>query len=284
MLRQCRCGLGWLLLLFWLAPCALAGKSPARFELAITPILPVRTMIENYQPLRAYLELRLQEPVTLVTAPDYKTYNQHLRRHAYPFVIAVANSAYLACADYGYVPMLRPAIDTHPVLVVAKRSKLTSIKELRGATLTMGDPLAIISMQGVQMLRAAGLDPRRDVIIKHLPNHGAAVNYVISGEAAAAIVSDRALLQMPQAARDAVRVMQVWEQGAAPGVVYLASPSVPRARVEKLSRAILEFVRDTADGRDLMRRLGYGTLLPATVADLKPLAPYGALLKTAIAP
>ena len=283
MLHQCRRGLG-LLLLFWLAPCAFADKLPARFELAITPILPVRTMIENYQPLRAYLELRLQEPVTLVTAPDYKTYNQHLQRHAYPFVIAVANSAYLACADYGYVPMLRPAIDTRPVLVVAKRSKLTSIKELHGATLTMGDPLAIISMQGMQMLREAGLDPQRDVTIKHLPNHSAAVNFVISGEATAAIVSDRALLQMPQATRDAVRVVQTWEHGAAPGVVYLASPSVPRARVEKLSRAILEFVRDTADGRDLMQRLGYGTLLPATVADLKPLAPYGALLKTAIAP
>ena len=239
---------------------------------------------KNYQPLRAYLELRLQEPVTLVTAPDYKTYNQRLQRHAYPFVIAVANSAYLACADYGYVPMLRPAIDTRPVLVVAKRSKLTSIKELRGATLTMADPLAIISMQGLQMLREAGLDPQRDVTIKHLPNHGAAVNFVISGEAAAAIVSDRALLQMPQATRDAVRVVQTWERGAAPGVIYLASPSMPRARVARMSQAILEFVRDTADGRDLMQRLGYGTLLPATVADLKPLAPYGALLKTAIAP
>ncbi len=284
MWRQCRRGLGWLLLLFWLAPCAFAGKSPTRFELAITPILPVRTMIENYQPLRAYLELRLQEPVTFVTAPDYKTYNQRLQRHAYPFMIAVANSAYLACTDYGYVPMLRPAINTRPALVVAKRSRVTNIKELRGATLTMADPLAIISMQGLQMLREAGLDPQRDVIIKYLPNHGAAVNFVISGEAAAAIVSDRALLQMPQATQDAVRVVQTWERGAAPGVVYLASPSVPRERVARMSQAILEFVRNTEDGRDLMKHMGYGTLIPVTAQDLKPLAPYGALLKTAIAP
>lgn len=267
-------------LLLLLAPHVQAG--PAPFELAFTPFLPVRTMMLNYQPMRAYLESRLQEPVTLVTAPDYKIYNERMRLHAYPFLITVANSAYLAHVDHGYVPMLRPAILTRPALVVGVQSRLKSIKELRDAKLAMPDPLAVIAMQGAQMLREAGLQPERDVNIKYTPNHAAAVNHVISGEVVAAIVSDRALLQMPKATRQAVRVLQTWDAGATPGIVYLAGPQVPRERVERLRQAILEFVRDTNEGRALMKNLGYGGLVPATDEDLKPLAPYGAQLKAAL--
>ena len=62
----------------------------------------------------------------------------------------------------------------------------------------------------------------------------------------------------------------------------MASPLVPLARVERLKQAILDFVRDTAEGRELMNNLGYGSLVLATPEDLKPLAPYGALLKEAL--
>jgi ABC-type phosphate/phosphonate transport system substrate-binding protein len=283
MARQFSRGLRLLaVLLSLLAPRAFATAQPLGFELAITPFLPVHTMIQNYQPMRTYLELRLQEPVTLVTAPSYKTFNERLRRHAYPFVITSANSAYLAYADFAYIPLLRPSIYTRPVLVVAKQSSVTRMQALRGTILTLPDPLAIVSMQALSMLREAGLDPQRDVTIKYLPNHSAAVNYVISGEAVAAIVSDRALMQMPEASRNAVRVVQTWEPGAAPGVVYLASPEVPRARAQRLSQAIIEFVRDTVEGREMIRKLGYGDLIPAKAEDLKPLAPYGAQLKEAL--
>jgi len=268
-----------MLLLLLIATSAWAVPDKVQYELAFTPFLPVRTMIMNYQPMRAFLEMRLQEPVTLVTAPDYKTYNERLSQHEYPFVITVANAAYLAHAEHGYVPMLRPSIPTRPALVVAAHSDLKSIKQLRGTTLAMPDALAIVAMQGVQMLREAGLHPERDVNIKYTANHAAAVNHVISGEALAAIVSDRALLQMPQATRNAVRVLQTWDAGAVPGVVYLAAPHVPRERVERLRQAILEFVRDTEAGRELMKNLGYGGLVPIGAEDLKPLAPYGAQLK-----
>lgn len=265
---------GWIALwLMLLAPQVWA------FEIAFTPFLPVRTMLKNYEPMRVYLESHLHEPVTLITAPDYQSYNEHMRDHVYPFVITVANSAYLAYADYGYVPMLRPTIPTRPVLVISKSSRLNSIKALRGTTIALPDRLAIISMQGAQMLHEAGLNPEQDVKIQYMQNHSAAVNLVINGEASAAIVSDRALLQMPKATRTAVRALQTWDAGAAPGVVYLASPNVPRERVEKMHQAILEFVRDTQEGRVLMKQLGYGGLVPVTSEELKLLAPYGALLK-----
>jgi phosphonate transport system substrate-binding protein len=257
-------------------------KQSAVLELGVAPFLPARTLVQNYQPMRAYLEQHLKQPVLFVTAPDYKTFYERTQRREYPVIITVANAAYLACAESGYVPMLRPVIDTRPVLVVPKNSNLTRMQDLRGKTVALPDPLAIIAMQGVQMLRETGLNPGNDITLRHLPDHNTAVNHVIAGETAAAIVSDRALLQMPAATQEGVRVIQAWEKGAAPGVVYLANPALPPQRVAQLTQAILKFVRETPEGREFIMKLGYGGLVPATKQDLEPLASYGELLKETV--
>lgn len=264
-----------------------AGPVPDRqpgepLELAVAPFLPTATLVQNYLPLRAFLEQHLQEPVMIVTAPDYKTFYERTQHREYPIIITFASAAYLAYAESGYVPMLRPVVDTCPVLVVPKNSRLARVQDLRGKTVALPDPLAVIAMQGTQMLRESGLDPGKDVNLRHLPNHSAAVNHVIAGEAAAAIVSDRALLQMPAATQEGVRVIQTWEKGKAPGVVYLANPALPRQRVAQLTQAIQKFVRETPEGREFMMKLGYGGLVPATKQDLEPLASYGEMFKEAI--
>lgn len=260
---------------------AWAADARASVEIAIAPFLPVRTMVRNYEPLRLYLEKRLRRKVLFISAPDYKTYNQRILQRDYAYLITVANAAYLAQAEAGYVPLLRPANSTEPVLVVAKNNPLERVTDLRGQTIALPDRLAIVSMQAMTMLREAGLDPERDVALKYLPNHGAAVNYVVAGEAAAAIVSNRALEQMPAASRDPVRVVRSWPPGAAPGIVYLASPQVPPADAARFTRAVLDFAASPAGGA-LIRQLGYGTLLPMKPDELQSLAPYGAALKKAL--
>ena len=271
----------WMFALLLESPCVFAQEVHQIFELAFTPFLPVRTMMLKYEPMRVYLEERLREPVALVTAPDYKTFNQRLRNHDYAFVVTVANAAYLAHTEYGYTPMLRPAILTRPVLVTSRESRFKKMKDLRGASLALPDRLSVVSMQGVHMLRKAGLHPVSHVKIKHTPNHAAAVNFVLSGEVAAAIVADRAILQMPEATQKALRTMQTWDAGAVPGVIYMANPHVSVERVTRMRQALLDYVRDTDSGRNFVRDLGYGDLTPATAADLAPLAAYGALLKEA---
>jgi phosphonate transport system substrate-binding protein len=270
----------WLFLLAMIGR-GLAEPSPPGIEIAITPFLSVRTMVQNYEPMRVYLEKRLKRPVLFITAPDYKTFHERTRDRQYSYVITVANAAYLAQTESGYIPLLRPAIDTKPTLVVAKGDALSRIADLRGKAIALPERLAVVSMQAPAMLRDAGLDPERDVVLKHLPNHGAAVNHVLAGEVAAAIVSDRALAQMPAATKDAVRIVETWHKGAVPGIVYMSSAKVPRAEAERFLRAVLDFV-DSAEGRALMAQLGYGTLLPMKADELKSLAPYGAALKAAL--
>jgi len=261
------------------ADLAWSAEKAAGIEIGIAPFLPVKTLVQNYAPMLIYLEQRLKEPVTMVTAPDYQRFNERIGQHEYPLIITGANSAYLAWAESGYVPLLRPIIYTRPVMVVAKNQKLAHVRDLRGKKVAMSDALAVVSMQGMQMLREAGLVPGRDVTVMNMPNHGAAVNHVISGEVSAAIVSDRALNQLPSATRNKVKITQVWEQGAMPGIVYMGSPDLPRERLEHLSRVILEYARDVPEGVELMRGLGYGGLAPFGPDEIRNFTRYGEMLK-----
>ena len=136
----------WMLAMLLAAPCVVAQQVQQRYDLAFTPFLPVRTMMLKYEPMRIFLEERLQEQVALITAMDYKTFNQRMRNHDYAFVVTVANAAYLAHAEYGYTPMLRPVILTRPVLITSRKNRFKHLQDLRGATIALPDRLSVISM------------------------------------------------------------------------------------------------------------------------------------------
>jgi len=274
-----------LLLLPWLTVHADPG-APTRaptLELAIAPYLPSHTLVSNFQPMRAYLETRLQRPVIVVTAPDYRSFHERIRQHAYPLIITVANSAYLAHAESGYVPLLQPAVKTCPVVIVRRTNSVSSILALQNQRIAMPDPLAVISMQAIPLLRQSGLDPGRNIELWHMPTHSAAVNVVLSGEAAAAVVSDRALRQMPRAIQQELRVLATLTKDGFPGVIYMASPTQSRQQMALLTRAILDFTRDTPEGRGMVQQWGYEKLVPASPGDLAPIAPYGKQLREALA-
>lgn len=256
-----------------------ASDTPAPIEIALEPFLPTALLLQNYQPMTSYLEQRLQRRVILITAPDYRTYNERMLRREYTFMIAVANTAYLAVSDAGYTPLLKPAVYTRPALIVLRNSTVQRLQELKNLKIATTDAMGVIAMQGIAMLQEAGLDPAHDVSLQHFANHGVAVNFVSTGEMDAAIVSDRALKQMPDNKRDALRIVEVWEQGAVPGIIYLASKSVAPEIVAQVRDAILEYTHDTEAGRKLMTEFGYGSLLPVQADELQFLAPYGVQLK-----
>lgn len=96
-----------------------ANAQPSNaLEFGIIPYLPTPTILERYKPLRNFLEQRLHEPVSIVTAPDYPNFIERTQRREYPFVITASHAARLAELEAGYQPMLRPGWDTYATLLV----------------------------------------------------------------------------------------------------------------------------------------------------------------------
>jgi len=165
-----------------------------------------------------------------------------------------------------------------PVLFITAPD-LHHVSELRGETIATPDGIAIISMLGVQLLRANDLKPGQDVVLRAMPSHDAAVLALQKGNGvAAAMVSATALQQMPQELRNSIRTLAT--SNAVPPIMYLAHPKTPRREVADMTRLLLEFTENTPEGRKFISEIGHLGLRPPSTSEMKRLDPYVSDLKT----
>ncbi len=251
-------------------------------EIGIIPYLPTPTILERYRPLCNFLEQRLHEPVSIVTAPDYPSFIERTQRREYPFVITVAHAARLAELEAGYRPMLRPGWDTYATLLVRKDSAYQDIKDLRGKTIATPGPYAIVSQLGADWLRKAGLKPGQDVTLQSNLTHTTTMHAVVEGAADAAFISNRAFVAAKSDLKDRVRSLGQSKDSGGPGVVYMAHPALSAKRVTEVKAAILAFVR-TPEGKEFVAGLGYDTLREMKTGELAVLDPYVRELKQVMA-
>ena len=260
-----------------LLPMRLAAE-PQALEIAIFPYLSTRTLLTSYQPLQAYLEKKLQRPVLLVTAPDFRIFAERTQRGEYRYVITAPHFARLAQKEAGYRPMLVVKATLVAIAVVEKNSPLRNVAELRGKTVAAPDPLAIVSMLGAQLLRANGLVPGKDVTLRPALSHNSAVLSVLRGDSAAAFTSATALEQMPEEIKNGVRVLAASTEF--PNIMYLANPNVPIEEVAQMTATLLEFAEKTPQGRKLYgETLGHQGLVAPSPKELQRLDPFVSELK-----
>lgn len=264
-------------------PSVIRNDSNTTLEIGIFPYLSTRTLLTTYQPLQQYLQAQLRRPILLVTAPDFRTFVERTQRGEYRYVLTAPHFARLAQREAGYQPMLRTKRELHGMLVVNKNSPLQNVSELRGKTVATPDSIAIISMLGAQLLRANGLKPGEDVVLRAMPSHDTAVLSLQKGNSvAAAMISAVALQQMPEELKNNARILATSNE--VPPIMYLAHPKTPRREVADMTALLLEFTENTPEGRKFMADIGHLGLHPPTTREMKSLDPYVSDLKVLLRP
>lgn len=241
-------------------------------EIGIIPTLSTRTILKTYQPLREYLEAKLQQPVALVTAPDYRSFIDRTQSHAYPLVITASHFARLAQHDAGYVPMVRIQRELQGVVVVRNDSPIRQIEDLRNRTIATPEDIAVVSMLGRQLMREHGLEPGKDITVQTMPSFNTAMLAVHNGDVAAALTAPTAINQMPDPVRTNLRIIS--RTRIVPHNIVLASPQVPRADIDKITRLLIEFKDDQQYGTPFFKRTGFRAFTRPTEQELRSLDPY----------
>ena len=249
---------------------AFAAHAGDELQIGIWPYVSTQTLISEYHPMQVYLEKRLHRPVIFVTAPDQRTFVQRTQRGEYRYAFTAPHFARYAELDAGYVPMLRPRRNSFVVFVVDRNSPLKSIGDLRGKTVTMTDSITMIAMLALKALRENGLEPGKNVTVRHAVSHNSAVLDVTRGESDAAVTGLIIYDQLPESIRKNLRILAT--TGETPAMMLLANPKVPADEVANLKRMLLEFV-DSPEGREFIRNLGYQGLREPTEAEMKSLDP-----------
>lgn len=273
----------WVLgLLFLLSGAAFAGEGqPARrLVMGLVPNVSARTLISAFQPLREHLEKVLKQPVEIYTAPDYRTFHEQTQRGDFDLVVTPAHFAWLAMKEARYTPLVTYQTPLQSLLLVGAGSRIDSAQALRGKTVGIVDPLAIVSMRGLDWFQEQGLQPGKDFVTrKSAPNNTAALA-VGNGELDAAIIGSGPYRIMPEDIRVQVRVLA--ELGATPNAIYLASGRLSPKQHQLLRDALLAF-NDTPTGRRFMEQYGYAGFKPIGAADLKPMESYARHVKALLA-
>lgn len=256
---------------------AALGVESAPLEIGIIPTLSTRTILTTYQPLRDYLADRLRRPVVLVTAPDYQTFIDRTQRGEYQMVLTASHFARLAQVEAGYVPLVRVKRELRGIVVVRRDSSITRLADLRGKTVATPDNLAIITMLGERLLQTQGLEPGKDVEVRHYPSFNSAMLAVHTDKASAAVTAATAIKQMAPEVRDNMR-----EIAMTPVVshnIILVHPKMSPDEVRQLREALTAFETLKPAGVEFFTRTGFDGFEPLTPEQLRALDPYVTALK-----
>lgn len=249
------------LLLASLATCAGMAKANAPLRFGVVPYLTARRLAVLYEPARQFFEDALRRPVQFSSAPDYAAHLERLRAREYDLVADSLPIARLAQRELAYVPLARTQVALQPILVTATDSTLTSLAGLRGRAVAVSDRIAALTIVGLRFLRDQGLPAGRDVTIKVAGSHANAIQYVLAGEASAAIISRTTLKQIEPVL--AARVRLVAELPPALSAVVYTASSTLAAEAPDLGRRLIEFASHTPDGQAFIETLGHRGLLAA---------------------
>ncbi|BCB28689.1 hypothetical protein SKTS_35750 [Sulfurimicrobium lacus] len=256
--------------------CHVPAAGQQTLSVGLFPNLSARQLVETYQPLREFLELRLGRPVMLYTAPDFKGFVSRTQSGEYDVIVTAPHFARLAQIDAGYQPLFAYRSDITAALVVPAGSRIGSFAQLRGAKIIAPGHLALVTMLGQKLLHDHGLDAGRDYALQETATHGNVALAVLRGEAQAGIIGVLPLKQLAENTTRQLRILSL--SPAVPSQMLLAHPALAANQIQQIKEALLQFEQSPA-GQKFFQSSGLAGLKPVSAADLKQLDPYAKEVK-----
>jgi len=267
--RHILCVLGLLFSLFALRPVWAGEATP--LILGIFPNTTAKQIVETYRPLANALEKSLQRRVEIYSAPNFKAFVERTRQGEYDLLLTAPHFAWLARQDAGYRPLLKYTEPVRGLLVVKSSSAYREVDGLRGRTIAIPDPLAVIALALQAELAENGLKTGSDFRTLNAGTHVNAAMQVIKGRADAAMVGQLPFLLFPPEVRKQLHVLL--ETPPLSSLTYLVHPRIREAEVLAIRKSLLAFAATPA-GRAFLKKGGFGGFSALSGDELNAFRPY----------
>lgn len=246
----------------------LADETANVFRVGVAPHSSARVIIEMYQPLRLHLEKALDQPVEIVTAPDFTEFARRAVLRQYDIAITTGHQARLLESDAGHLPLLTYKADFRAVALVAREAPYRKPADLAGTVVFGLSPSSLVTLWGEQWLHRNNV---ANVTMKYVSAADSTAQLLIKGEGAAAFHSLANYLNLAPAVQAQLRVLD--ESVPMPGRVYLLNGR-HAARYDRIAAALWAFA-DTAEARQYFTRYklqGYRALGARELIEMEPYA------------
>lgn len=258
LLRAATLGLGWTLIV------AVPGVALG-YNLVVQPIQSPETTRASFQPLVDYLHAATGADIKLVTARNFVSYWQVMKKgEEYDLVLDAAHFTDYRIERMGYTPLVKISSVVSLSLVTHEDNPVFEAREL------IGKPVALLSSPSMDAVRLVQLFPNalRQPVIVRVNDSREAAEKIREGKAAGALVPTPMVGAFPF-----LYTVTTTEQ--VPHMALSAGPSVPKDLQDKLREALLK-TNQTPQGQKLLEALNFEAFEPA---DAKTYSGYGKLLQ-----
>lgn len=242
----------------------------------IIPAFSTERLVATFEPLVDYLAEASGIPMRMETAPDIEEFaHRTVSERRYDLLLTAPHLYVDAAQRAGYRLLARVDEDAMRVLVVVPRdSAVRSLAELRSKRVASTDPMALTSVQGIAVLKDAGLDPDRDVTLVVTPNMDAGLQALLRDHADAVFLAETFFGE--RLAPDVrAQLRTVGTSKALPHMPVSAASWVDAAQAERVAGALMQ-LHESREGTMVLRKLGWRGFVRAQPQDY---AAAGGLLK-----
>lgn len=192
------------------------GRDPAKLRVALLPDENAATLIQNAQPLKAYLESNLKKDIEIIVTTDYSSMIEAMRfgriEVAYfgPFSYVLAKSRAPEIEPFA-VGVEKGSPTYNSILIATAGGPVKSVADIRGKPFGFGDQASTSSHLAPRAhLLKKGLEGDKDYKVVHLGTHDAVARAVQAGQVPAGALSEqiyRSLLE--RKVIDPARIVQI---------------------------------------------------------------------------
>lgn len=240
-------------------------------SLGLLPNLPVHRLVEIYQPLADYLTAQSGYSVRLVSSRDFITFYKRTHEQAFDLIITAPHLAWLAMTESAYRPVITFANQVAGVVIVKRYAAMKDVRDCRGKTVAMVDPLSIVNQLGVRYFKRMGLAENIDYQTIVYNNHANAALAVMIGDADCAVVGKLLFDQMVAELHTKLRV--IGETAHVPSQFMMANARLPATLIEHIRTVLLAF-NHTTPGINMMRLHHLVAITAAGDEKLEAIKPY----------
>ena len=179
------------------APAFAADKTnPDKLRVALLPDENAATIIQNAQPLKAYLEGVLKKPVEIIVTTDYSSMIEAMRfgrievGYFGPFSYVLAKSKAPEIEPFG-VGVEKGKPNYQSILIATADGPVKEVADIKGKPFAFGDRASTSSHLAPRALLAKqGLIGDADYKVVHLGQHDAVARAVAAGQVPAGALSE----------------------------------------------------------------------------------------------
>jgi phosphonate transport system substrate-binding protein len=234
-----------------LATGAAHAADPQKLRVALLPDENASTIIQNAQPLKAYLEKTLGKEIELIVTTDYSSMIEAMRfgriEIAYfgPLSYVLARSKSKIEAFAAGVSKGKPTYTS--VVIAGAGSPVKSLADIRGQTVAYGDQASTSShLVPRAMIQDAGLVATRDYQAVYLGQHDAVARAVESGKVPVGALSKPIFDSLVKSGKiDAAKVHVIAETKPIPNYPLAMQSSLSPQLKEAIRAAFLD-IKDPA--------------------------------------